>query len=93
MDLSRKENQQAAAARMRELRQHFRHTQQECADALGITQPSYTAMERGESRIRRRDLVTISVLYGIAPEVAFPGMVDLPKGRAVVDLSGLQATA
>lgn len=91
MDLASKENQQAAAARMRELRQHFRHTLQECADALGVATASYSDMERGESRIRRRDLVTLSVLYGIAPEQAFPGLTDLPKGRTA--LAGLPTSA
>lgn len=86
MDLSRKENQQAAAVRMRELRKHFRHTQQECADALGVSQASYADMERGESRIRRRDLVTLAVLYGVNPETGFPGFTDLPNGRRVIAL-------
>jgi transcriptional regulator with XRE-family HTH domain len=89
MDLAHKDNQQAAAARMRELRLHFRHTQQECADALGLTQESYAAMEGGNTRIRRRDLVTLSVLYGVAPEAAFPGLVELPNRRPLVDLSAV----
>lgn len=79
---------------MRELRAHFRHTQLECANALGVTQAAYAFMERGESRIRRRDLVTLAVLYGIAPEVAFPGLTDLPKGRRpVIDLGGADTAA
>lgn len=88
MDLARKENRLLAAARMRELRLHFRHTQQECADALGLTQAAYASMERGDSRIRRRDLVTLAVLFGTAPDVAFPGFTDLPKGRPPIDLGG-----
>ena len=92
MDLSRKENQEAAAARMRDLRKHFRHTQQECADALGVAQATYADMEGGRSLIRRRDLVTLAVLYGIAPETAFPEMTDLPKdGRPVIDLPAIGA--
>lgn len=76
MDLARKENQEAAATRMAELRGHFRHTQQECADALGIGQSSYAEMEAGNSRIRRRDMVTIAVHYGLPLSEAFPGLLQ-----------------
>lgn len=69
------ENDQLAV-RLQELRRIYRHTQQECADALGISQPSYAEMERGETRIRRRDMVTIATLYGLTLEVAFPGLAD-----------------
>lgn len=81
MDLARKETQEAAITRMRDLRRHFRYRQQECAAALGISQAAYADMEYGRSRVRRRDLVTLAVLYGLTPEAAFPGLVELPKGR------------
>ena len=83
MDIARKEGQERAAARLKELRARHRHTQQECADALGLEQPSYADMEGGRSRIRRRDLVTIADLYGIAKHEAFPEFFDAePEGVA-----------
>ena len=72
MDLSRKESRLPLARRMAELRATLGRTQQECADALGVSQPTYAGMEAGEIRFRRRDLVTLAVLYGLALEVAFP---------------------
>lgn len=62
-----------AADRMRELREARGLTQQQCADALGIGQSSYAEMEGGLTRARRRDLVTLSVLYGLELAEAFPG--------------------
>ena len=72
MDLTRKENRARVARRMVELRQLYNKTQQECADALGIGQSSYSEMEAGQLRIRRRDLVTLAVFYGLSLEEAFP---------------------
>jgi transcriptional regulator with XRE-family HTH domain len=72
MDLTRKEDRLPLARRMEELRLGHRHTQQECADALGVGQSTYAQMESGDIRFRRRDLVTLSVLYGMDPEEAFP---------------------
>jgi transcriptional regulator with XRE-family HTH domain len=60
------------AARLVELRERFERTQQECADALGIGQPSYARMESGLTPLRRRDMVTLSVLYGLDVAEAFP---------------------
>jgi DNA-binding XRE family transcriptional regulator len=57
---------------MRELRSMTGATQQECADALGITQASYQQMEVNEIRFRRRDLVTLAALYKLDLEDAFP---------------------
>jgi transcriptional regulator with XRE-family HTH domain len=61
------------ADRMRLLRAQYGATQQQCATALGIAQPSYAAMEAGKVRVRRRDMVALAVLYGVDPVVAFPG--------------------
>lgn len=72
MDLTRKENRERAASRMVELRRQYGRTQQACADALGIAQNSYAEMEAGKLRIRRRDLVTLAVFYGLPLEDAFP---------------------
>lgn len=72
MDLSRKEDRAPIARRMAELRAEHGVTQQACADALGIQQNTYSEMESGHTRFRRRDLVTLAVLYGIEPEDAFP---------------------
>lgn len=72
MDLSRKEDRKPIARRMAELRAEHERTQTECAEALGIRQNTYSEMESGAIRLRRRDLVTLSVLYGMEPEEAFP---------------------
>jgi len=71
-DADNKNDRQATAGRLCELRNHHRYTQQECANALGISQSSYAEMESGRSRVRRRDLVTLAHLYGLTVEVAFP---------------------
>lgn len=60
------------ARRMAELRAEHGKSQEECARALGIRQNAYSYLERGETRPRRRDLVTLAVLYGMDPEDAFP---------------------
>lgn len=72
MDLTRKEVRQPLAERMESLRKAAGRTQQESADALGVAQNTYAQMETAEIRFRRRDLVTLAVLYGMAPEEAFP---------------------
>lgn len=72
MDLMRKEDRVALGSRMAELREEYNRTQRECADALGIAQNTYAQMESGVIRFRRRDLVTLAVLYGLKLERAFP---------------------
>lgn len=72
MDLSRKQNRLPLGARMKELREAHGYTQTQCGDALGIAWNTYAQMESGACRFRRRDLVTLAVLYGLAPEEAFP---------------------
>lgn len=72
MDLTRKEDRVALGSRMAELREEYDRTQQECADALGVAQNTYAQMESGTIRFRRRDLVTLAVLYGLKLEKAFP---------------------
>lgn len=62
----------ALGERMAELRAKYRHTQIECAAALGVAQSTYADMESGRGRIRRRDLVTIAALYGLTLGEAFP---------------------
>lgn len=72
MDMTRKEDRLPVARRMAELRDRHGRTQVECAEALGIRQNTYSEMESGKLRFRRRDLVTLAVLYGMDPAEAFP---------------------
>jgi transcriptional regulator with XRE-family HTH domain len=65
---------------MAELRAEHGLTQQQCADALGVAQNTYAEMETGRIRFRRRDLVTLAVLYGLPLEEAFPSFFG--AGRA-----------
>ena len=82
MDLTRKADRLPLAVRMRELRTTHKVTQQQAADALGIAQNTYHAMESGGCAFRRRDLVTLAVLYGMAPEAAFPSFFSHEKQAA-----------
>ena len=79
MDLSRKEQRLPLARRMAELRTAHGLTQRQCADALGVTQSTYAEMEAGRIRFRRRDLVTLAVLYGLPLEEAFPSFFEADK--------------
>lgn len=72
MDLTRKENRVQLGGRMAELRETYGKTQQDAADALGVAQNTYAQMESGAIRFRRRDLVTLAVLYGMPLGRAFP---------------------
>lgn len=76
MNTNCKDNRAELGRRMAELRQIHRKTQQQCADALGVAQPTYAEMESGVGRIRRRDLVTLAVLYGMALDEAFPSFAE-----------------
>lgn len=71
------------ASRLNELRATYRRTQQECADALGISQSSYAEMESGSTRVRRRDMVTLAVFYGIDLDQAFPPALAEASKEAV----------
>ena len=64
----RKEN-----VRLRELRLAAGKRQRECAEALGVTQPSYARRESGETPLRRRDKVALALLFGLSVDEAFPG--------------------
>ena len=77
MDLTRKETRLFLARRMAELRTRAGLTQQDCADALGVAQNTYAQMETGDIRFRRRDLVTLAVLYGMPMGEAFPEFTEL----------------
>lgn len=81
METKRKDDRAELGRRMADLRREHGKTQQECADALGVAQPTYAEMEGGQGRVRRRDLVTLSVLYGIALDDAFPSF-SKPGRRA-----------
>lgn len=81
MGAKRKDDRSELGRRMAELRKEHSKTQQECADALGVAQPTYAEMEGGQGRIRRRDLVTLAVLYGVTLEIAFPAFSQ-PGQRA-----------
>lgn len=76
MDLSSKKDRLPVARRMAELRAEHGKTQTECAAALGVAQPTYAEMESGVGRFRRRDLVTLAVLYGMTLEAAFPSFAE-----------------
>jgi transcriptional regulator with XRE-family HTH domain len=80
MDLTRKKFRLRIARRMAALRAEHGRTQVQCATALGVAQPTYAEMESGVGRIRRRDLVTLAHLYGIAPEDAFPAFFGSAAG-------------
>lgn len=82
MDLTRKESRLPFARRMVELRKEKGVTQEDCAEALGIGQSSYCSMEAGDLRFRRRDLVTLAVLFGLEPEEAFPGFFSRRSAAA-----------
>lgn len=58
--------------RMKALREEHGRSQADAARALGVSQPSYWAMENGDTPPKRRDLVTLAVLYGMDVEDAFP---------------------
>lgn len=79
MDLSCERQRLPLARRMAELRAEHGLTQQQCADALGVTQSTYAEMEAGRIRFRRRDLVTLAVLYGLPLEEAFPSFFGTGK--------------
>lgn len=72
MDLSTVRARAPYAAQMRTLRAERRWTQRECAEALGVSQPSYAAMEGNQARFRRRDLVTLAEMYELSLAEAFP---------------------
>lgn len=76
MGKKRKDIRSELAGRMAELRATHGKTQQQCADALGIAQNSYAELEGGRTRPRRRDLVTLAVLYGLAVDDAFPVLAE-----------------
>lgn len=76
MDLNRKDVRARVARRMAEIRREHGRSQAECAEALGIGQPSYSDMEAGQLKIRRRDLVTLAVFYGLSLDEAFPTDAD-----------------
>lgn len=71
--LATPQDRQRFADRMRELREEAGKGQQECADALGVTQPVYSEMENNQQSFRRRDLVTLAALYKMPLTKAFPG--------------------
>lgn len=62
----------AIARRLVALRREAGITQRECADALGVNQPAYAKMESADTPLRRRDRVTLAVLYGLGEVEAFP---------------------
>jgi len=76
VDLSSKESRISIGRRMACLRAEHGKTQVECAEALGVAQPTYAEMESGVGRIRRRDLVTLAVLYGTDIDTAFPAFAE-----------------
>jgi len=63
-------------------RERHRYTQKACAKALGISQGGYADMEGGRSRVRRRDLVTLAVLFGVPLEEAFPAFAESSESAA-----------
>lgn len=82
MDLTRKVDRAPIARRMAELREQHGATQQACADALGLAQNTYAEMEANEIRMRRRDLVTLAVLYQMEPADAFPAFFNSGRKAA-----------
>lgn len=72
----RKISDEQIRARMVELRTNAEKTQTQCANALGVAQNTYAEMESGECPVRRRDLVTLSVLYGLNLRQAFPSYLE-----------------
>lgn len=85
VDLSDPAERAPVAARMAELREQYDATQQECADALGVEQPTYAQMEGNGIRFRRRDLVTLADLFGLPKEEAFPDCfppISAPANKA-----------
>ena len=75
-DLKRKQVDSALCERMRELRESRGATQTDCGVALGVGQSTYAEMESGDLPVRRRELVTLSVLYGLPLDAAFPTFRD-----------------
>jgi transcriptional regulator with XRE-family HTH domain len=67
------DDRQPFADRMRELREANNVSQQDCAEALGVSQPVYSDMENNRQSFRRRDLVTLAALYKLPLTKAFPG--------------------
>lgn len=61
--LETEEGRAPFASRIRKLREDYDISQYEAALHLGISQPSYRAMEENRARFRRRDLVTLAGLF------------------------------
>lgn len=57
-------------------RDFLRLTQQECADALGMTRPNYALMEGGSIRWRVQELVKIATLFRCPVGVLVPAGED-----------------
>lgn len=66
--------QAALKQRMRELREARGLNQYQAAEGLGIAQSSYSDLEQGDTRIRRRDLLAFTAVVSTKPEEAFPNV-------------------
>src|SRR4051812_36448563 len=51
-------------ARIQEARKARGITQQEAAEALGMSRPTYIAIEKGERPVQPRELIRLAELYG-----------------------------
>src|SRR5207245_393377 len=50
--------------RIQEARKARGRTQQEAADSLGISRPTYIAIEKGDRAVQPRELIRLAELYG-----------------------------
>lgn len=82
MDLSSKNDRIPIGRRMAELRAEHGKTQTECAETLGVAQPTYAEMESGVGRFRSRDLIALAWMYGMEPKDAFPSFFSEPVEAA-----------
>lgn len=70
------DEQRALKLRAEELRLNAGRSQKEAARALGLSQQAYNDALSSDTVLRRRDLVTLAVFYGMPLGVAFPMFSD-----------------
>lgn len=78
--------------RLREVREAARVSQREAADAIGVSQPTYSRLEQGSRPLKGDELVVLADLFGVRAAAITGGAQIRSRARVAARTDGTESS-